>query len=56
VPPSKFGGAASARTLDLLKKLEPDIKQSIASFFRDRRFHSGMVRPSPHGDRMQQDG
>ena len=37
-----------ARALDLLKKLEPDIKQGGASFVCDRRFHSGMVRPSSH--------
>jgi hypothetical protein len=49
LPSPKFRGAASARALDLLKKLEPNIQQGGASFLRDRRFHSGMVRPSSHG-------
>jgi hypothetical protein len=49
VPPPEFRGAEPARALHLLKKLEPNIKQGGASFVRDRRSLSGMVRPSSHG-------
>jgi hypothetical protein len=43
VPPPKLCGAAPTRAFNLLKKLEPDIKQGDASFVCDRRLHSGMV-------------
>jgi hypothetical protein len=43
VPAPKFRGAAPTRAFDLLKKLEPDIKQRDASFVCDRRLHSGMA-------------